>query len=87
MGRAVRAANVISDEVKKRRMIASPQANSKSLETSIVQAAGRDASGGVIASAVQSALDEKWTISGLLGKAGLAHTAQFLIGPISSWAL
>ena len=29
MGRAVRAANVISDEVKKRRMIASPQANSK----------------------------------------------------------
>ena len=87
MGRAIRAANVISDEVKKRRMIASPQQNSKSLETSIVQAAGRDASGGVIAAAVQSALEEKWTISGLLGKAGLAHTAQTLIGPLGSWAL
>ena len=87
MGRAIRAANVISEEVKKRRMIATPQQSSKSLETSIVQAAGRDASGGVIAAAVQSALDEKWTISGLLGQAGLAHTSQFLIGPIGSWAL
>ena len=68
-------------------MIASPQQNSKSLETSIVQAAGRDASGGVIAAAVQSALEEKWTVSGLLGKVGLAHTPQTLIGPLGSWAL
>ena len=49
MGRAVRAVNFVAEDSKKRRMVATPQQISKSLETSIVAAAGCEASNASIA--------------------------------------
>ena len=86
MARAVRAANVLSEDAKKRRMIATPQ-QTRTLEASIATAAGREASSAVIAAALQQVVDEQWTISSMLQKAGLSATPQMLIGPMAGRSL
>ena len=58
IGRGIRAANVISDEAKRKRTLAIPREQSRILVTSTTSAAGREASSARIAQAMQMAIGE-----------------------------
>ena len=87
VGRSTRAANVMREEAKKRRIIATPHNQTRTLESKITSAAGREASSAVIAAAMPMSVDKKWTIGQLLGGAHLTSAPQYIIGPLSGWAL